>query len=90
MKSSLPPVLIVFKMEGCPHCEAVSGPKSACLALKEVVVLEIAHDHELTKALKIPGFPAVWLSQKDCVHEFTGQRTTADIQDWIHAHIRAE
>jgi hypothetical protein len=88
MNGSPPPVLVVFKMHGCPHCEAVSGPESACLGLENVLVLEIENNHPLPRALKVAGFPTLWLSQKDSVHEFSGARTTADIQKWIDAHLQ--
>ena len=77
------PILAVFHMDGCPHCEAVTGPAGACARLKNVSVLEVESRHPLVRDVNITSFPHLWLSTPDAVWEFNGSRTTDALQAWI-------
>lgn len=85
-------ILIVFHMDGCPHCKAVTGSESACRPLQGVRVLEIEASHPAVEDLRIQSFPTIWLSlPRDAYAYTTGRpRATGALQDWIDSKIAKE
>ena len=82
------PILVVFHMNGCGHCKAVSGPDSVCAGLRDVHVMEVESEDPLTELLGIQSFPTIWLSSPDKVVAYnSGERSTDALQDWIFSKI---
>ncbi len=79
------PVLVVFHMNGCPHCppalEACDGVRGASLVTVEA-------GHPLVRELGISSFPTIWLSSPAAAFEYkSGPRSTEGIQKWVDSKL---
>ena len=77
------PFLVVFHMNGCPHCRHVAGRTSKLNNLMNAEVLEIESSHPICQKMKVNSFPTIWLSQPDLLLEYNGMRDRNSITRWI-------
>lgn len=77
--------LVVFHMNGCPHCAAVTGPQSACRGLEDLVDLyEIEAADPLTRAVGVSSFPCVMLvNPLFAFGPYEGPRDQASIRAYV-------
>ena len=85
---SMIPILVVFHMIGCPHCQKVSGEKSILRNMKRVILLEIESAHPFCRKLGVASFPTIWLTNPNKIWNFSGKREKNDVQEWIDEKIR--
>lgn len=75
--------LVVFHMNGCPHCEAVTGPNSACRGLQDLVDLyEVEASDPLTRAVGISSFPTILVVNPLFAFSYDGARQTSEIRSY--------
>jgi len=76
--------LVVFHMDGCPHCEAVTGPDSALRAVGDLVsVYEVEAREPLAQRLEISSFPTILLSTPFVAFKYDGNRTPEDLRRFV-------
>ena len=79
------PVLVVFHMDGCPHCPPAL---QACEGVQDAAVVTIESRHPLVEDLGIASFPTIWLSVPSAAFEYRkGPRTTDAIQGWLASKL---
>jgi hypothetical protein len=80
------PILLIFHMDGCPHCPP------ALRAAKRVVgahVLSAESKHPLVRELGVGSFPSIWLSLPNDLFEFQKPtRGASELNDWIAEKTR--
>jgi len=76
--------LVVFYMNGCPHCAAVTGPNSACRGLEDLVDLyEIEASDPLTRAVGVTSFPTIMVVNPFFAFAYDGPRKREAIREYI-------
>ena len=77
--------LVVFYMNGCPHCKAVTGPQSVCReGLDDLVDLyEIEASDSLTRAVGVTSFPTIVLVNPLFAFAFEGARESEAIREFV-------
>lgn len=76
--------LVVFHMDGCPHCKAVTGPDSALRAVRDLVsVYEVEAREPLAQRLEISSFPTILLSTPFVAFKYEGNRTPEDLRRFV-------
>ena len=76
--------LVVFHMDGCPHCSAVTGPQSTLRAVEDLVpIYEVEAKEPLTRAMGIASFPSILLSTPLVAFEYEGDRSPQDLRRFV-------
>jgi len=76
--------LVVFHMDGCPHCKAVTGPDSVLRAVSDLVpVYEVEAQEPLAKRLEIASFPTILLSTPLVAFKYEGDRTPKHLRRFV-------
>lgn len=92
--AGLKPLLVLFKMQGCPHCTPLVQQETTPLSsFGNRVILKVADadkDHAVaerfqvhsypTIALVVPGGPTLY---------YEGRRDKASIEAWVGRHVPA-
>jgi len=76
--------LVVFHMNGCPHCKAVTGPESVARGVADLVpVYEVEASDPLSKKMGVTSFPQIFLSTPHVVFQFEGARTPTALREFV-------
>lgn len=82
---NMPAVVVVFHMNGCPHCPPAL---EACNKLQDTNVVSIESQHPLVEDLGISSFPTILLSLPSALFEYRkGPRSTDAIQKWLASKL---
>ena len=74
-------ILVIFYMNGCPHCPAA---QDACDGVGNLPTVHIESSHPLVKELGIHSFPTIWLSTPTAVYQYKDRpRVSRAIKIWI-------
>lgn len=82
--SEAAPLLVLYKMEGCPYCTPLVGPDSPLLKLS--VPVRVADSQENASLMALAGvqsFPTLQLFAHGKVYAYEGPRTLSAMQSWI-------
>jgi len=72
------PVLLVFHMDGCPHCRVFQGDDNILQAMtSDLHIIRCESKDPLTRAIGITSFPTVLLALPEIVLEYQGAREPA-------------
>jgi glutaredoxin len=76
--------LVVFHMNGCPHCAAVTGPQSATRGVQDLVpVYEVEASDPLARKMGVSSFPTIFLSTPLVTFKFENARTPQEIRRFV-------
>lgn len=82
--------LVVFHMDGCPHCKAVTGPDSALRAVRDLVpVYEVEAQEPLARRMRIASFPTILLSTPLVAFKYEGERTPEHLRRFVLEKVQA-
>ena len=71
------PILVIFHMDGCPHCPPVLA---ASKQVKDAHVLTVESRNPMTTELGISSYPSIWLSLPGDLFEFQSSSHTQRTQ----------
>jgi thioredoxin-related protein len=91
-----PYMLVLFKMNGCPHCEHFlptweklatnyqQGKKCVCFGEVEIT------KRNVTKVRDVHGFPTIRLynNVNKRVYEYRGDRSYNDVTKFLYTHVK--
>jgi hypothetical protein len=77
--------VVVFHMDGCPHCKAVTGKSSV---LREgagdlAPIYEIESSDPLSRNMGITSFPSIFVVTPIVAFAFEGKRTPEDFRKFV-------
>ena len=76
--------LVVFHMNGCPHCKAVTGPQSVTRGAQDLVpVYEVESSDPLAKRMGVSSYPTIFFSTPLVTFKFEGARTPEAIRKFV-------
>jgi hypothetical protein len=76
--------LVVFHMNGCPHCRAVTGPQSATRGVQDLVpVYEVESSDPLAKTMGVSSYPTIFFSTPFVTFKFENARTPEEIRKFV-------
>lgn len=89
------PVVILFRMDGCPHCDFMRPAWEACkkkLTGKQgegcVAEVEYGDMNSLPSFMKIVrGFPSLMVFKKNSIVEYSGDRSEDSLTTFVKQHM---
>jgi len=76
--------LVVFHMNGCPHCRTVVGEGGLCRGLDDLAdVHEVEASDALCQAVGVRSFPTIVLVNPLFAFAFDGERTPEALRSFV-------
>lgn len=78
--------IVIFHMNGCPHCEAVTGMQGIPAKLRVPTrVWQLESAHKLCRRLGVRQYPTIMALSPNAVIEYEGPRTPDALDDFLVA-----